>query len=204
MPLHARILLFDGFDELDAIAPYEVLMNGLRGGAQGDVAYVTLEGAREVTASHGTIVRVSAALGDDATLLLVPGGGWNDRSPQGARAEVERGEIPAAIAAAHARGATIASVCTGGMLVAAAGLLKGRPAVTHHGALEDLAATGAQVVDARVVDDGDIVSAGGVTSGIDLALHIVERELGAEMAAAVAREMEHDRRGPVHRGPRAG
>ena len=90
------------------------------------------------------------------------------------------------------------------MLVAAAGLLTGRPAVTHHGALEDLAATGAQVVDARVVDDGDIVSAGGVTSGIDLALHIVERELGAETAAAVAREMEHDRRGPVHIGPGAG
>ena len=99
---------------------------------------------------------------------------------------------------------TIASVCTGGMLVAAAGLLAGRPAVTHHAALEDLAAAGAQVVDARVVDDGDIVSAGGVTSGIDLALHIVERELGAETAAAVAREMEHDRRGPVHLGPARG
>ena len=204
MPLHARVLLFDGFDELDAIAPYEVLMNGLRGGAEGDVAYVTLSGPREVTASHGTVVRATAALGDDATLLVVPGGGWNDRSPQGARAEAERGEIPAAIAAAHARGVTIASVCTGGMLVAAAGLLAGRPAVTHHAALEDLAAAGADVVEARVVDDGDIVSAGGVTSGIDLALHIVERELGAETGEIVAREMEHDRRGPVHLGPRAG
>ena len=92
--MRARILLYDGFDELDAIAPYEVLANGLKGAA-GDVAYVTLEGAREVTGSHGTVVRASGALGDDATLLVVPGGGWNDRSPQGARAEAERGDDPA-------------------------------------------------------------------------------------------------------------
>ncbi len=196
--MRARILLFDGFDELDAIGPYEVLANALRG-RDGDVAYVTLEGPREVPANHGTLVRANAALGDDVTLLIVPGGGWNDRSPHGARAEAERGEIPRAIAAAHARGATIASVCTGGMLVAASGLLRGRPAVTHHGALNDLAASGADVVAARVVDDGEILSAGGVTSGIDLALHIVERELGSEVADDVAREMEHDRRGPVHR-----
>jgi transcriptional regulator GlxA family with amidase domain len=200
--LHARVLLYDGFDELDAIAPYEVLANALKPGG-GDVAYVTLEGAREVAGSHGTVVRADAALDEQATLLVVPGGGWNDRSPQGARAEAERGDVPRAIAAAHARGVTIASVCTGGMLLAAAGLLGGRPAVTHHGALEDLAAAGAQVVQARVVDDGDILSAGGVTSGIDLALHIVERELGAGIAEQVAREMEHDRRGPLHRGPGA-
>ena len=201
--MRARILLYDGFDELDAVAPYEVLVNGLKGSEDGDVAYVTLEGAREVTGSHGTTVHATGALDDDATLLGVPGGGWTDRSPQGARAEAERGEIPRAIAAAHARGVTIAAVCTGGMLVATAGLLADRPAVTHHGALEDLAASGAQVVDARVVDDGDILSAGGVTSGIDLALHVVEREFGADVAAHVAREMEHDRRGPLHRGPRA-
>lgn len=201
--MHARILLYDGFDELDAIAPFEVLANGLKGG-EGDVAYVTLEGAREVTGSHGTVVRADGALDDAATLLVVPGGGWNDRSAQGARAEAERGAIPRVIADAHQRGVTIASVCTGGMLVAAAGLLAGRPAVTHHGALGDLAAAGAQVVQARVVDDGDILSAGGVTSGIDLALHLVEREFGPAAAEHVAREMEHDRRGPLHRGPGAG
>lgn len=201
--MRARILLYDGFDELDAIAPYEVLANALKDGA-GDVAYVTLDGAREVTASHGTVVRSGGALDETATLLVVPGGGWNDRSPQGARAEAERGAVPRAIAAAHARGVTIASVCTGGMLLAAAGLLAGRPAVTHHGALDELAASGAQVVQARVVDDGDLLSAGGVTAGIDLALHLVERELGPQAAERVAREMEHDRRGPLHRGPGSG
>jgi transcriptional regulator GlxA family with amidase domain len=202
--LRARVLLFDGFDELDAIGPYEVLANGLGDGGGGDVAYVTLEGAREVRASHGTVVRAEAALGDDATLLVVPGGGWNDRSPRGAWAEAQRGEIPKAIAAAHAAGATVAAVCTGGMLLSAAGLLDGRPAITHRSAVEELRATSAEVVEARVVDDGDVLTAGGVTSGLDLALHIVERELGADVAVAVAREMEHERRGPVHRGPRAG
>lgn len=200
--LRARVLLFDGFDELDAIGPYEVLANGLAG-RDGDVAYVALGGPCDVVGSHGTVVRVGSALGEDATLLIVPGGGWNDRSARGARAEAERGELPRAIASAHAGGAKIASVCTGGMLVAASGLLAGRPAVTHHGALGELAAAGAEVVDARVVDDGDLLSAGGVMSGIDLALHIVELELGVDVARSVAREMEHERRGTVHRGPRA-
>ena len=156
MPLRARILLFDGFDELDAIAPYEVLMNGLRGGAEGDVAYVTLEGAREVTASHGTIVWAGAALGDDATLLIVPGGGWNDRSRQGAWAEAQRGEVPKAIAAAHAAGSDGRRGMHGRHAALGRGLLDGRPAITHRSALEELAATGAEVVEARVVDDGDM------------------------------------------------
>jgi Transcriptional regulator containing an amidase domain and an AraC-type DNA-binding HTH domain len=69
--------------------------------------------------------------------------------------------------------------------------------VTHHGAIEDLRASGADIVDARVVDDGDIVTAGGVTSGLDLALYLLEREFGPELAADVAETMAHERRGPV-------
>jgi transcriptional regulator GlxA family with amidase domain len=77
------------------------------------------------------------------------------------------------------------------MLLAAAGLLSGRPAVTHHTALDDLRAAGADVRDGeRVVDDGDIVTAAGVTSGIDLALHLVRQARGDAVARAAAREIE--------------
>src|SRR6185437_10402991 len=103
----------------------------------------------------------------------------------------ERGDIPAALARRHAAGGRVGSVCTGAMLLAAAGLLRGRPAVTHHSALDDLRAAGADVrEDERFVDDGDIVTAGGVTSGIDLALHLVSQARDEATAAAGAREIE--------------
>ena len=80
------------------------------------------------------------------------------------------------------------------MLLAEAGILRGRPAITHHSAIEDLRTFGADVREGeRVVDDGDIITAAGVTSGIDLALYLIERELGAEAAEAGAREIEWDR-----------
>lgn len=92
----------------------------------------------------------------------------------------------------------MASVCTGGMILADAGITDGRPAVTHHGAMDDLRATGAEVVEARVVDDGDLVTAGGVTAGIDLALHLLRREVTEAVAARVADEMAYEPRGEVY------
>ena len=123
-------------------------------------------------------------------LMLVPGGGWFHGA--GVRAEIERGVVTRALVAAHEAGSIVGSVCTGAMLLAAAGLVEGRPATTHHSAIEDLRAAGARVVDgARFVDDGDIVTAGGVTSGLDLALHIVGRVAGASIAEQVALEIEY-------------
>ena len=189
-----EILLYDGFDELDAFGPFEVLANG-----GFEPRFVTLDGASEVTASHGARVAIDGRLSDTPDLLVVPGGGWGQRAERGAWAEAQRGDLPTAIAERHRAGATVASVCTGAMLLATSGLLKGRPAVTHHGALDDLDEAGAEVVrDARVVDDGDILTAGGVTSGIDMALWLVERERGADLANLVAREIEHTR-SEVHR-----
>jgi transcriptional regulator GlxA family with amidase domain len=207
--MRIAVMVFDGFDELDAIGPLEVLRNAASmGGVDLEVELVCLDGAAEVTGSHGLRVRPDGRLDRDRTdLVVVPGGGWNDRAPRGAYAEAERGELPAAIAAAHENGAVVATVCTGAMLATAAGLTTGRPAVTHHGALEELRASGAEVVEARVVDDGDLVTAGGVTSGIDLALWLVERHFGAGLAEAVAAEMEHPRHGEVWRarpGPAGG
>jgi transcriptional regulator GlxA family with amidase domain len=130
-------------------------------------------------------------MSDEAEMVIVPGGGWFHGA--GVRDQAERGDLPRLLVAAHERGAKVASVCTGAMLLAAAGLTDGRPATTHRDAFDDLAASGAQVVDARFVDDGDLLTAGGVTSGLDLALHIVETAAGAEIAEVVAREIEYER-----------
>jgi transcriptional regulator GlxA family with amidase domain len=196
------IVLFDGFDELDAVGPFEVFKNAARSGAPVEVRLARLGGPGTVRASHGLQVHVDSGLDQGVDLVLVPGGGWNaPPGTPGARAEVERGLLPSAIAKLHADGAMVASVCTGAMIVAVSGLLEGRPATTHHEALDDLAAAGASLVDARVVDTGDVLSAGGVTSGLDLALWLVEREWGEDLAAAVASEIEHERVGPLWRGP---
>jgi transcriptional regulator GlxA family with amidase domain len=194
------IVVFDGFDELDAIAPLEVLTNAARAGAALEVRLVALSAPGRVIASHGLELTVSDRMEDDIDLVIVPGGGWNaEPGTPGARVEVERGLLPAALATLHGHGATVASVCTGAMIVAAAGLLKGRPATTHHVALVDLAETGAKLVEARVVDDGDVITAGGVTSGIDMALWLVEREWGSEIAGIVASQIEHELVGTVWR-----
>jgi transcriptional regulator GlxA family with amidase domain len=92
---------------------------------------------------------------------------------------------------------TVATVCGGSLALAMAGLLEGRNANTHHLGKDVLDATGVNVVDARVVDDGDLVSAGGVTSGLDLALHLLERTYGPQVAIAVERLFEYERRGTV-------
>jgi transcriptional regulator GlxA family with amidase domain len=192
--MNAEILLFDGFDELDAMGPWEVL-SGLAA-IRDDVTakFVTLEGAREVRADHRAVVRAHAALSDRPDLLLVPGGGWFDRTPDGAWAQAQRGEIPAAIAARHAAGTTIASVCTGALLLAASGILDGRRATTNPGALDDLRARGTiDVIAARVVDDGDILTAGAPACGLDLAIHLAERIGGPELAEAAARELQYER-----------
>ena len=184
------IILFDGFDELDAIAPYEVLRTAAELGAPIDVTLVGAHGPATITASHKARIFVERGPSVDADMLIVPGGGYFHGS--GIRTELELRELPRVVAAAHARGAIVGSVCTGAMLLAATGITAGRRMTTHHLAIEDLRASGAEIVDGRFVDDGDIVSAGGVTSGIDLALHLVERFAGARIAGEVATEIEYE------------
>ncbi|WP_049929192.1 DJ-1/PfpI family protein [Halopiger goleimassiliensis] len=189
------IVLFEGFDELDAIGPYEVFENAAQAGADLETRLVTLEETDIVTASHDLRVEPEGTL-DQPDILVVPGGGWTTAN-EGVRAVVDDGALPDAVDAAYADGATVASVCTGAMILAEADLLEGRPAATHPVAEDDLEAHAANVVDERVVDDGDVLTAGGVTSGIDLALWLVEREFGEDVASAVSEEMAHERRGEV-------
>ncbi len=154
--------------------------------------------ATTVRSAHGLQLTVDDQLTLDAVpqLLLIPGGGWLDGAA-GVRDQTES-ELPGLLAQLHARGTVLASVCTGAMLLAAAGLVNGRPAVTNHNALADLAASGADVrAEARVVDDGDIVTGGGPGAGLDLALRLVARFRGEAVAAAVANALEYRPVGPV-------
>lgn len=199
--MRMQIVVYDGFDELDALAPLEVLRRAAELGADLTVELVTLAPRDEVTAAFGLRLRADGALDLDTPpdLVLVPGGGWAAGGASGVRAEIARGELPAAIAQLHARGTAIATVCTGAMLAAAAGLTRGRHATTHAAALDALRQNGADVPAARVVDDGDLISAGGITSGLDLALWLVERFFGARLACAIEQRMEYERRGSVWR-----
>ncbi len=199
--MRVQIVVFDGFDELDALAPREVLRRAAELGAKMMVELVTAAPRDEVTAAFGLRLRPDGALDLDTPpdLLLVPGGGWNAGGATGVRAEIASGALPAAIGRLHARGTVIATVCTGALLAAAAGITSGRHMTTHAAALDALRESGAAVPSARVVDDGDLISSGGVTSGLDLALWLVERFCGPQMAVAIERRMEYERRGSVWR-----
>ncbi len=206
--LTVQIVLFDGFDLLDAIAPYEVFCAaGMMADRALRVEFVTAEGARLVPSGvNGLKMEASSRLNPDLKgIILVPG----------ASGEVDgdgSSSIPAILTRAmnteltgmleQALGnpdSVVATVCGGSLVLAMGGLLEGRPAVTHHLGMDLLGATGAIPVMARVVDDGNLVSGGGVTSGLDVALHLVERELGPRIAHAVEQLFEFERRGTVWR-----
>lgn len=202
--VNIQIVIYDGFDELDAIGPYEVFDTAARFGAAIDVQLVTLDPVDVVEASHGVRVESQGTLSDPNNLydsddtdspdiLIVPGGGWNDRAETGTWNEVERGDLPEAVAHLHANGTTLASVCTGGMILAHAGVLDGKPAITHAEALDDFREHVGEVRDERFVDCGSILTAGGVTSGLDLSLHLVERIADEETAERVAQNIEYER-----------
>jgi transcriptional regulator GlxA family with amidase domain len=195
--MQTEILLYDAFDEMDAIGPYETLASG-----GFDVKLVTHGPADRVVGGQGLIVVPHGELSERPELLIVPGATWTARNPdRGAWAEVQRGVLPPLIAERYAAGSTVASVCTGAFILAASGVLDGRPAVTHREDLDDLEQTAvSQVVrDARVVDNGDVLTSGGVTAGLDLALWLVEREKGPDALARAQNHIEHSRAGRLWR-----
>lgn len=226
--MHIQIVLFDGFDPLDVIAPYEVLYAG--GSASGGavtVELVSAEGPREVVGGTGGLaLRATGALDlQRADVLLVPGASGRvgepgevpevDADAEGGAGAGERGpdelipvllgrtlttELPVLLKRAmEDPDITVATVCGGSLVPAMAGLLEGRHATTHHLGLAMLDATGAHAVRARVVDDGDLITGAGVTSGLDLGLYLLERELGPRVAHAVEELFAYERRGTVWR-----
>ena len=200
--MNVQIVIFNGFDELDAIVPHEVWHMAKELKPEIEVQLVTPNGFKEITAANGLRVHAEGQLAAKRPdILVVPGGGWITRAAAGAWAEAQQGALPAKIAQLHRDGVMMASVCTGAMLLSAAGLLKNRPATTNRGALEELGAAGAQVVRARVVDDGDVITAGGITSGLDLTLWLVERFFGSQVTHTLEEQLEYERRGTVWRKP---
>jgi transcriptional regulator GlxA family with amidase domain len=206
--VNAQIVLFDGFDPLDVIAPFEVLVAGSDAvGGELAVELVSAEGPRPVVSgSRGLVLNATARLDPSKPgYVIVPGAsGPIDGDPD------EIATIPVLLArfgetdaVALMRQAmanpdiTVATVCGGSLALAMAGLIEGRNAVTHVLGLDVLGATGVNVVRARVVDDGDLVTAGGVTSGLDLALHLLDRSYGPRVALAVEELFEFERRGTV-------
>jgi transcriptional regulator GlxA family with amidase domain len=191
-PLVVDIVVYDGVDEIDALGPLEVLRSAAAFGADIAARLVTHDDRPVVTGAFGLRFEPDGVyVPGDADITIVTGGGWATRNDVGAWGEVQRGHWAALLAETHRRGRILAAVCTGTMLLAHAGVVGGRRAATHHRARNDLAATGATVVHDRVVDDGDLITSGGVTSGLDLALHLVAREISPDIARRVAERMEY-------------
>lgn len=190
--MNVDIVVFDGVDEMDVLGPLEVLRDAARAGVFSAVRLVTREPQAEVCGAFGLrFVPDRTYEEGSAEILIVPGGGWAARADVGAWAEYRRGDWLPLLASAASTARIIAGVCTGTMLLAHAGIVGTRRATTHHAAWTDLEATGARLVEDRVVDDGDLITSGGVTSGIDLAMWLVEREGSPELAARIAERMEY-------------
>jgi transcriptional regulator GlxA family with amidase domain len=188
--MQIQALIFDGFDELDVIGVYEPLrMSGL------DVKLMSLEQQDIVESFHGIKISPDGLVDkqNKPDLLIVPGGGWVARANRGAWAEAQKGKVLELLKYFHECGVILASVCTGSMLLAKAGLLVGRAATTHHKATKELEEYGARIKSGRVIDDGNIITAGGVTSSIDLGLWLVERFISPETAKEVSNRLEFER-----------
>ena len=189
--MRIAILIFDGLTALDAIGPYEVLSR--------------LPGAelRFVAKQPGPKRTDTGALGEQADLaiadlpgpdvVLVPGG-------EGNRPLMRDSEVLDWLRVAHESSTWTTSVCTGALVLGAAGILDGKRATTHWAFLDRLSELGAEPVTERVVEDGKVVTAAGVSAGIDMALTLAARIAGDEVAQAIQLGIEYDPRPPFDAG----
>ena len=186
-----KVLLFDDFTALDAIGPYEVL----RSVPGWEVEFVA-KARGEVRTDSGAVglcADRSLAETTAADIVLVPGG-------EGTRPLQEDEEVLSWLRAIDRTTTWTTSVCTGSLLLGAAGLLEGKRATGHWLFLEPLREYGADPVGGRYVEDGKVITAAGVSAGIDMALHLVGREAGPEVAQAVQLGIEYDPSPPFNAG----
>ncbi len=176
------LLIFEKLAAQDAVGPYEVMRN-----VPGWEVRFLAKRRGEVRSEGGLGLLADASLEevDSADIVLVPGG-------LGTRPLLEDEEVLSWLRGIDATSKWTTSVCTGSLLLGAAGLLEGRRATSNWLALEALRAYGAEPLVGRYVEDGKLITAAGVTAGIDMAIHLVAREAGPEIAQAIQLGIEYD------------
>jgi transcriptional regulator GlxA family with amidase domain len=194
--VNVGVALFDGAEELDWAGPWEVLAAWAEQWPDDGVHVFTL--AREdrpVTCAKGLRVLPDETweTAPPLDVLVYPGG-------RGTRRELQDEDVLDWIRGLAAGETVVASVCTGSLVLAAAGLLDGKPATTHWGSLEVLPTLGHAIEvrpDDRFVDNGNVLTAAGVSAGIDMALHLVARLHSTDRAREVRRYIQYDPEPPV-------
>jgi transcriptional regulator GlxA family with amidase domain len=189
--MEIAIALYDRFTALDAIGPYEVLsrLPGAR------VSFAAVEAGPVRTDNGMLTVQADRALAELAApeIVLVPGGPGEVAARAGQ-------ELLQWLRKAHETSIWTTSVCTGSLILAAAGLLDGVNATTHWLAMDELSSLGAQPTSQRVVFDGKIVTGAGVSAGIDMGLELAARIAGRETAEAIQLGIEYDPQPPFDAG----
>ncbi|MGN5631469.1 DJ-1/PfpI family protein [Streptomyces sp. AC154] len=189
--MQIAIVLFDRFTALDAVGPYEILSR-----APGAETVFVAERTGPVRNDSGSLSLVADRTLDDVPspdLVIVPGG-------PGQSTQMENETLLGWLRAADAASTWTTSVCTGSLLLAAAGLLKGRRATSHWLALDTLKDYGVEPAGERVVTDGKYVTAAGVSSGIDMGLTLLGRIAGDRYAQSVQLLTEYDPQPPYDAG----
>jgi putative intracellular protease/amidase len=184
-------LIFDGLTPLDFVGPFEVLSR-----LPGSHTRVVSPTGKAISASGGKLtlgVDCGIADLDAADILVVPGG-------PGARILMHDAAVTAWVAKIATHAAWTTSVCTGSLILGGAGLLAGMEATTHWAARELLATTGAVPVARRIVEYPRLITAAGVSSGIDMALLLAARVAGEEIAKAIQLRIEYDPQPPFDCG----
>jgi cyclohexyl-isocyanide hydratase len=181
MPLRFGLIVFPGVQQLDLTGPYEVFASA----PDTDVRLVWKE-KEPVMSSTGLSLMPTASFADCPALdvLCVPGGG-------GVNALLRDETVLEFVRRQAANARFVTSVCTGSLVLGAAGLLKGKRATTHWNAHDFLDRLGATSVRERVVEDGNLITAGGVTSGIDFGLTVIGRLLGQDEAEMIQLALEY-------------
>jgi putative intracellular protease/amidase len=189
--MEIAILLFDRFTALDAVGPYEVLSRL----PEANLKFVAVEPGPKTTETTSLTMLADHACADvqSPSIVVVPGG-------FGTRELLDDEEVLTWIRTVHETSDWTTSVCTGSLLLGAAGILRGLKATTHWAVLDRLAQYGAEPTGQRVVEQGKVVTAAGVSSGIDMGLRLLQRIVGDDFAKTIQLAIEYDPQPPFDAG----